>query len=315
MRNNTTARALVALLLSGAVCAMTATTPAVGLASANGSFHVNAAEVWGNTTLFDGSVVETAKTPSQLRLNNGAHMRLATASRATIHDGRFVLERGSGQVESSSASLLEARTLRVSPATAGSIARVELAQGSQVVVAALAGAVRVTNAAGVVVANMTAGNALSFDPQAGAAAPTKVSGCLLRKDGKFIVVDQTTNVTLQVQGSGLDKELGNRVEITGAADPGSPTAAGATQLVNVQSIKRVEKGGCASVAKKMGVAGAAGGAAAAAAGGAAAGGAAAGIGAAATVAIVGGVVAAGTVGGLAAAGSFSGEEQRPATSR
>jgi hypothetical protein len=309
---NLTARALVAILLSCTVTSMTATSPAVGLASANGSFLVNAAEVWGNTTLFDGSVVETAKAPSQLRLNNGAQMRLATSSRAAIHDGRFVLERGSGQVESSSLSLLEARSLRVYPATSGSVARVELAKGSQVVVAALQGAVRVTNAAGVVVANMTAGNALSFDPQAGAAGPTKVSGCLLRKDGKFIVTDQTTNVTLQVQGSGLEKELGNRVEITGAADPASPTVAGATQLVNVQSVKRVEKGGCASVAKKVGAAGAAG---AAAAGAAAGGAAAAGIGAAATVAVVGGVVAAGTVGGLAAAGSFSGEEQRSSTSR
>jgi hypothetical protein len=308
-----TARAALALLLSFTVTSMTATSPAIGLATANGSFQVNAAKVWGNTTLFDGSVVETAKAPSDLRLNNGAQMRLASESRATVYGGRFVLERGSGQVEASSSYPVEARTLRVYPATSGAVARVELARGSQVLVAAVQGAVRVTNAAGVVVANMTAGNALSFDPQAGASAPTKVAGCLLRKDGKFVVVDQVTNVTLQVQGGELEKEVGNKVEITGAADPGRPAVAGATQLVNVQSVKRLEKGGCSSVARKVG-AGAGAGAAAAAAG-AAAGGAAAGIGTAATVAIVGGVVAAGTVGGLAAAGSFSGEETRPSTSR
>ena len=128
------------------------------------------------------------------------------------------------------------------------------------------GSVRVTNAGGLLVANLEAGNALSFDPQAGAAGPTRVSGCLLRKDGKFLVVDQTTNVTLQVQGPGLDKEVGNRIEIAGAADPASPTVPGASQLINVQEVKRLGKGGCASTAKKVGTAGATG-----AAGGAAAG--------------------------------------------
>jgi len=65
-----------------------------------------------------------------------------------------------------------------------------------------------------------------FDPQAGAAAPTQISGCLLSKNDKFIIVDQTTNVTMEAYGAGLDKQTGNRVEITGTAEAAAPAVAG-----------------------------------------------------------------------------------------
>ncbi len=297
------AQALLSLMLVCTLTSVTASSPAIGLATANGNFQVNSSRVWGNATLFDGTVIETAKAASLVRLNNGAQMRLATESRAKVYQGRLVLEKGSAQLESSAAYPVEARSLKVYAAAPHSVARLQLARDNQVLVAAVTGAVQVANASGVVVANLAAGRALSFDPQAGAAGPAKVSGCLLSKDGKLIVVDQTTNVTVEVQGPGLGQEVGNRVEITGAADAAQPSVAGASQLINVKDVKRIAKGGCSSKAAAAG-AGAAGGAAAAA-----------GLTTAGTVAIVGGVAAAATVGGLAAAGTFSGEETRPSTSR
>lgn len=297
------------LFVPALVCAtgalLSASTAAIGMASANGSFQINSSKVWGHTTLFDGYTIETAQAPSELRLNNGAQLRLATGSRATVFQGRAVLEKGSGQVEASPGYLMQAGRLNIQATSADTVARVQLGERNRVMVAALRGAVRVTNGGGMVVAKIGAGHALNLDPEAGAAGPTRVSGCLLRKDGKYIVVDDTTGVTVQVQGAGLEKETGHHVEVTGAADSASPTAAGATQLINVSGVKRTSKGGCDSVAK---IAGAAGGAAAGAGGAAAASSATA-------VAIVGGVAAAATVGGLAAAGTFSGEEARPSASR
>lgn len=289
-------RILLSLLLASNLASLSASSPAIGLATATGSFQVNSARVWGNTTLFDGNVIETAKAPSRISLNSGAQMRLATESRAKVYQGRLVLEKGSGQMESSAAYALEARSLRVYSESRDAVARVHLSGPAQVVVAALKGDIRVTNARGVLVAKLGAGNALSFDPQAGATGPAKVSGCLLRKDGGLIVVDKTTNVTVQVQGDGLDREVGNQVEVTGAIDPAAPSVAGASQLINVAGLKRLAKGGCSSTP-----------AAAGAASGAAIG--------ATTIAIIGGVAVAGTVGGLAAAGTFAGDEDQPSTSR
>jgi hypothetical protein len=308
-------RSLFVLVSLGAAGGLlSGSTAAIGMVSANGSFEVNSSKVWNTGTLFDGSTIETAKAPSDLRLNSGAQLRLATESRAKVYAGRVVLERGSGQVESSVGYAVEARNLKIQSASPETIARVQLGASNRVMVAAVGGAVRVTNSNGILVANIGAGDAMSFDPQAGAAGPTKVTGCLVRKDGKYLVMDETTNVTLEVKGAGLEKEVGNRVEITGAADSAAPSVGGASQVIRVSAIKQTAKGGCSSVAKKVGATSAAGAAGAAGAAAAGAGGTV-GIATATTVAIVGGVAAAATVGGLAAAGTFSGEEAQPNASR
>jgi hypothetical protein len=283
------------------------------MAVATGSFQVDHARVWGNTTLFDGSMIETATAPSQLQLNDGAKMRLSSDTRATIYQRKVVLEAGYGQLESAADFEVEARSLHIFAATRQTVARIKLEGDRKVVVAALNGSVRVKNAAGLLVANVEAGRSLDLEPQAaGAAAPTRVSGCLVAKGGKVVLVEQTTNVLLELQGPDLEKEIGNHVEISGVALSEPVSIPGASQLIRVAGLKQVTKGGCSAVAKKAGASVAAAGAAAAgtAAGtGAAAGaaGAAAGGIGASTIAVIGGVAAAATVGSLAAVGSLPGQ--------
>ncbi len=125
---------------------------------------------------------------------------------------------------------------------------------------------------------------MSFEPQVDIGTLTKVSGILAVKDSEFIVVDRITDVTMQAQGTGLEAVVGNLVEIAGTVNPSAPVVAGASQLIDVTSIKRLTKG------------------AAAAAGG---------LSIVATVAIVGGVAAAGTIGGLAAAHALPGQGSSP----
>jgi len=105
---------------------------------------------------------------------------------------------------------------------------------NRVLVAALNGPVRVTTDGGLLVANIAAGKALSFDPQPpGAAPPVKVTGKLERKDGHFLLTDETTQVISELVGPGLDKEVGNRIEVTGVLDPTGKPFAPATQLVKL----------------------------------------------------------------------------------
>jgi hypothetical protein len=322
----TLVRAIFILLAAGAVSFLAASGPAIGMAVADGSFQVDHSRVWGNATLFDGSIVETGHALSRLKFASGARLRLGSESRATVHQGRLVLESGIGQLESAPGFEVESRTLRISAAEPGTVARIRLDSAPKVVVAALRGSVRVTNSAGLLVASVEAGKSLDFEPQtAGASAPTRATGCLLSKSGKFIVVEQTANVMLEVEGAQLNAELGNRVEISGIADTAAPSVPGASQVVRVAGLKRVAKGGCSTVARKAGAAvsiGAAGGAAGAAASSSAAGAAgaagaatAAGIGTG-TIAVIGGVATAATVGGLAAVGGLPGQgETVPTASR
>ncbi len=306
------------LLAIGAIGWLPAADTAIGMAVANGSFQVDHSRVWGNTTLFDGSIIETAKAPSQLQLNGGVQVRLSSDTRVQVYQRKLVLEAGYGQLESAADYEVEARSLRITAATPHSVARIRLEGARKVTVAAVRGTVRVRNATGLLVANVEAGKSLDFEPQAaGAAAPTRISGCLLAKSGKIIVVEQTTNVVIELQGPGLDKQVGNHVEITGVAADTPASIPAASQLMRVAGLKQVSKGGCSEVARKVGATAAAGaaagaGSAAGAAGAAAGAGTAAGIGAG-TIAVIGGVAAAATVGGLAAVGSLPGQSDTPAS--
>ena len=302
-------RAWLGLLSLCALATCFAASAAIGLVVANGSFQLDHSSVRGNATLFDGNVIETNVSSSQLQLNNGVSLRLGAETRARVYESRLVLEKGIGQLESTKYRI-EAASLQVEADKPGATARVQLTGPKRVVVAARDGSVRVSNGDGVLIAKLDSGREMAFEPQeSGAAALTKVSGILALKDGKFIVVDRITNVTMQLQGAGLEAEVGNLVEVTGTVDSAAPTVAGASQIINVTSIKRLTKG--ARLA-----AGAAGAGAAGAAGAGAAGAAAGGLSTGAVVAIVGGVAAAGTLGGLAAAHALPGQGgSQPSTSR
>jgi len=300
-------RALLGLLSLCVLAACFAASTAIGLVVANGSFQLDQSSVRGSATLFDGNVIETNVSSSQLQLNNGVSLRLAAETRARVFASRLVLEKGIGQLESTKYRI-EAAGLRVEADKPGATARVQVTGPNRVVVAVREGAVHVSNSDGVLIARLTSGREMLFEPQEGSATTvTKISGILALKDGKFVVVDRVTNVTMQVQGTGLEAEVGNLVEITGTVDAAAPTVPGASQLVNVTSIKRLTRG-------KREAAGAAG--AGAAGGGAAAGAAGGGLSTGAIVAIVGGVAAAGTIIGLAAVGDLPGQgSSQPSTSR
>jgi hypothetical protein len=298
-------RGTLILLALGALTCLPASSSAIGSAIVNGSFQVDHSRAWGNVTLFDGSIIETAGAPSQLQLNDGVQARLAADTRATVCQKKLILESGYGQVELTAGYEVEARSLRVS-GSRDAITRVRLKGDGKVMVAAVQGSVRVSNSTGILVATIEAGRSLDLEPQAaGALAPTKVTGCLLEKGGKPIIVDQTTSVVLELRGADLKQETGNRVEITGIAEDSPATVPGASQSIRVAGLKLVGKGGCSSVAKKVGaMAGVAAGTAAAT-----------GIGAG-TITIIGGVAVAATVGGLAAVGSLPGQSQaQPSASR
>jgi hypothetical protein len=322
-------KATFILLAAGAVSFLTASGPAIGMAVADGSFRVDHSQVWGSATLFDGSTVETGQALSRLRFASGARISLAAQSRATVHEGRLSLESGESQIESAPGFEVDSRTLRISANEPGTVARIRLEAAPKIVVAAMRGSVRVTNSAGLLVARIDAGKSLDMEPQtAGASAPTHASGCLLSKEGKYVVIDQTANVMFEVEGPELAAELGNRIEISGIGESAGPSIAEASQVLRVAGLKRIGKGGCSTVARKAGASttlAAAGGAAGAAASsgsagvasatGAASAGSAAGIGVG-TVAVIGGVATAATVGGLAAAGALPGQsESTPSVSR
>jgi len=228
---------LEAALIVGLVAHLSigsAAGPVIGIVSAGGSFALDTATVTGNGTLFHGSMVETGKSASELRLQNGVRLVLDTGTRSRVYRDHLVLERGTGQIERGLAYRIEAGQFRIEPGQG--LAKVSVL-GPRVHVSALGGPVRVSNASGMLVARLEAGRGLDFEPQvAGASAPSTVSGCLVKKDGRLLLTDGTTGVTYEIQGSGLEKEIGKRVRVTGALDP---SRAAAELTVHATQIKRL----------------------------------------------------------------------------
>lgn len=304
-----TVQSVLAVTLAVQMTAAWAATPVIGTVAAKGAFRVDNATVSNNATLFEGSTLETNNVASSVALQSGSRLLLGAGSRGKLFGDRLVLERGSMQLDHSIGFRLEALGLIIQPDRAQASGRI-LIQNKKVQVASLTGGFRVLNASGQLVANMAPGALIAFEPQAAQSSVTRVTGCLENRSGRYVITDQTTNVTVEVAGNGVAGEAGNRVEINGQMDPSATPVTGATQVIRASAVRRVERG-CGS------------GAAAAAAGGAAAGGAAAGGAAAAgisatTVAIVAGVAAGAALGGLAAADALPGQgddDEPPTASR
>lgn len=286
-------------------------TPAIGIVTASGHVTVERSEVWGNSTLFDGATVETKSSSSDLALRNGVRLQLGAGSRARIWENRVALERGIGQMAAPASYELDAAGLRIRAANgaANEKARLRVTVGDRVEVMVLAGAARVTNGAGLLLASIPAGRGMSFSQQAGATGSVARTGCLLYKDGHYILQDENTQEVVELNAldpvaRDLQKNTGNRVEVTGTAGPTKPAVSIATLLMNVAAIAVKSQGGCLSVAAALNAqteAPAAGsGKVAAAAAAGAAGGAAAG---AAVGLSTGAIVAIVAVGGGAAAGA------------
>ena len=287
-------QSLIALILVMNLSLGMAAAPAVGIVTARGSFTIDNSSIAGNATLFEGSQIETGRASSQLQLNNGAKMQLAAESRGVVYRDRLVLEKGSSRVEKGNFQV-EANSLRIRPAGETASTQVSIRTSGLVEVAALSGPVRVTAANGVLLANLQEGKTLDFTPESGpapATAPTSVTGCLESSSGEFLLTDEASLVRFGVKGTGLDKEVGHRVQLDGTVTP-VPDEMSQIQASNVKMLsKKCSHRATAAAAAGVGAAGA----------GAAGAGTVGAIGAAiASHAVIAGVVVAGVATGAAVA--------------
>jgi hypothetical protein len=242
-----TLRILLSLFLVAQLSIGWAASPVIGVAIAQGSLRVDDSRVIGNGTLFEGTTVETGDTSSQLRLNDGVEMRLASGSRGRIYRDRMILDRGAGQVENAGRFTIEAKGLHILVEGPNAAGRVAVKDDHLVQVAALRGHFRVLTADGVTLAALPAGKALEFEAQqAGASAPWSMSGCVLNEGGRFLLRDQTTGVTVELRGAGLASSAGRTVAVTGVVVPSAQPAEGASQVIQVSTVRQLEDH-CASL--------------------------------------------------------------------
>jgi hypothetical protein len=220
---------------------------AIGVVTASGHFILDRSEVWGNATLFDGGKIETGAASSEAALRNGVKIQLASASSATVGENQLTLTKGTGQVSATEDYQVTAGGLAIRSASGASRVRVAWLAGGAVEVTTLSGAARVASRTGLVLASIPAGRRMDFAMQAATGVVTR-TGCLLYKDGKFLLQDQNTQEVLEIRGDNLATQVGNRVTITGATSALRPTLVIASGLLNASTVTLQGTGGCLSVA-------------------------------------------------------------------
>lgn len=270
---------LVLFFAGGSLSVAMAATLSIGFVQSNGDFRADGSRVVGNSTLFEGTLIETNSTRSVLNLPD-AQITLSPDSRAKVFHDHTILEKGTGLLKESDRHAIEAKTLHITPVSKGSIVQVDITGPSQIAVASRRGSVEIRNSSGVLVASLHPGAALALDAQPGTATAVTMSGQIIQKNGNYFLTDTTTNVTVQLKGADVAKHVGKQVVINGSIVSGSQPATGASQVIQVVSITSLAAGG--SIATPT-----------------------SGISVLTKAVVIGGVSAAGTIIGLAAAGSFT----------
>lgn len=208
---------IIVFILIFAVALSVAATPPIGLGVANGDFRLDNQPVPGNAAIFDGNTIETLENSSLISLRTGTRIELAEGTRGVFHRDYLKLEKGMTQIETSKAYKVQALSFKIVPAEGTALARVSITGSESVRVAALTGTVGVSNREGVLVASLLPGHSLDFSPlgEAGAAAPTRISGCLTKLEGRYLLKDATANITAELKGGDTASRVGSQVEVLG----------------------------------------------------------------------------------------------------
>lgn len=226
---------LISPFVAGVLVVQAGAGPGIGLVLAKGTFRIDNSQVYGNSTLFDGSTIETARAGSELQLNNGVRTVLGPGTLCRVHRDRLILDKGRGRIENAGQYRVEVLGLSVLPVSA---ADVWLAGPDRVRVSAVNGPVRIAKAGGVLIARLEPGKTLELQAQAaGASTMSKVRGVLEKRNGRFVLKDETSGLIVELLGEDLDSKVGSQVEVTGATAPDAKPAAGAAHALRVITIQ------------------------------------------------------------------------------
>ena len=163
----------IALFTSSCLVSVAASPSSVGFVVTNGQAQVDGAIVRGNSTLFQGNVVQAGNVTSDLMFPGGSNLLLRPDSAVKVYREYAVLQRG-GAIQRGAHTLV-ADGLKVSSLSPQGAVLVDVQDRSHLKVAAQGGAAEVRNSAGRLVARLEPGKALSFvvqvSPQDSTATP------------------------------------------------------------------------------------------------------------------------------------------------
>ena len=153
----------ISLLTCGCLVCVAASPSSIGFVVTSGQAQVDGAVVRSNSTLFQGNVVRAGNTTSDLMFPGGSNLLLQPGATVKVFRDYGVLEHGAAMQRGPHA--LVADGLRVSSLSSQGAAFVDVQDGSHLRVVAEGGVAEVRDPAGVLVARLDPGKALTFAVQ------------------------------------------------------------------------------------------------------------------------------------------------------
>jgi len=238
---------LAGALTLGTLSIAWGSSPAIGIATADGTFAVNKTQVTGSAKLFDGSLVETGAASSRVALDNGSRIDLNANSAVALRGSEAELVKGSGTLGAPGGFVFRARTLRIE--TQGGQAEIRLSGDRNVAITAMNGPVRVFSKTGVPVALVTAGMGMTFDPFAAPADDFDMSGCLVKLSNGSLYGLVADGTRFELMGNPQLAALkGNKVHVIGTKTTNAAGLKGAGAVIQVSKVELVDRGGCLAAA-------------------------------------------------------------------
>jgi hypothetical protein len=268
----------LSLFTCGCLVSAAASPSSIGFVVTNGQAQIDGMAVRGNSTLFQGSVVQAGDVTTDLMFSGGSNLLLQPGSAVKVYREYAVLQHGIAIQRRTHGYTLVADGLKVSSLSAQGAVVVARKDSSHLEVAAQGGPAEVRTAAGDLVAHLESGKALSFAIQASPQNPSPVPSQqnssptpaeqnsspaltgqssppppppavqitlhgVLRKDhagryGHYLLTDSATNVVYELQGPDLEDLVGASVEVTGSTFDVTP-AEGASKVLFVSDIQQV----------------------------------------------------------------------------
>ncbi len=106
-----------------------------------------------------------------------------------------------------------------------------------------------TNGSGFLVARIQPGRAMTFNmDEAGATAPTTMTGLVTKDNGVYLLTVQETGVVYELTGENLDSLVGKVATITGTPDPNAQPKKRAAGVIVVSSATAIRGAGAAGMA-------------------------------------------------------------------
>jgi hypothetical protein len=257
-------KSAISMFTCGCLVCVASSPANVGFVVTNGEAQVAGAVVHGNSTLFQGDLVQTGEATSDLMFPGGSNLLLQPQSAVRVYREYAVLQNGVATKRGNNAYALIADGMKVSSLSPQGSVVVGLKDRNHLEVTAQGGPAEIRNAGGILVAHLETGKALRFAvqaapqqnstppalPQNTAPATSTPAGTqltlhgILRKDhagryGHYLLTDLASKVTYELQGTSLEDMVGGSVEVTGST-LATPAAGGASQVLSVSDIQLVQ---------------------------------------------------------------------------